>query len=133
MYEDFYGLRELPFELTPNPKFLFLTPEHREALSNLQHGVQARKSMTVLIGEPGTGKTTLVRALIGGLQNARAYFVYLNNPKLKREEFFELLATGFGLSPGATASKATLLKELEHALKTHAVSGRLAALIVDEA
>ena len=64
MYLRFFGLRELPFELTPNPKFLFLTPQHREALSNLQYGLFSAKSMTVLIGEAGTGKTTLIRAAL---------------------------------------------------------------------
>src|SRR6202008_401771 len=62
MYQRFYGLRELPFELTPNPRFLYLTPRHREALSNLHYTLSAGKSITVLVGEAGTGKTTLLRA-----------------------------------------------------------------------
>ena len=59
MYQDFYGLRELPFELTLNPKFLFLTSRHREALSMLEYGLFAPKPVTVLIGEAGMGKTAL--------------------------------------------------------------------------
>ena len=59
MYEGFYGLRERPFELTPNPQYLLLTKAHREALGNLEFGIQARPGITVLTGEAGTGKTTL--------------------------------------------------------------------------
>src|SRR4029434_9387732 len=64
MYEKFYGLTERPFDLTPNPKYLFLTASHREALSNLEYGIAARTGVTVLIGEAGTGKTTLIRAML---------------------------------------------------------------------
>ena len=89
MYQRFYGLRELPFELTPNPKFLFLTPRHREALSNLQYGVCSAKSLTVLIGEAGTGKTTLLRAALESEQCRHVRWVYLNNPVLTREDFVQ--------------------------------------------
>ena len=64
MYEKFYGLNERPFDLTPDPKYLFLTASHREALSNLEYGISARTGVTVLIGEAGTGKTTLIRATL---------------------------------------------------------------------
>ena len=61
MYEQFYGLETQPFELTPNPRYLLLTPTHREALSTLEYGITARKGITLLVGEAGTGKSTLVR------------------------------------------------------------------------
>ena len=64
MYESFFGLRERPFELTPNPRFLFLTPRHREALSNLRYGLSSPRGITLLLGEAGTGKTTLVRSAL---------------------------------------------------------------------
>ena len=64
MYQSFYSLREWPFELTPNPKFLYMTPRHREALSNLQYGLSTAKAVTVLVGEAGTGKTTLLRTAL---------------------------------------------------------------------
>lgn len=133
MYLEHYGLRELPFELTPNPAFLYFTPGHREALSNLQHGVQARKGLTLLIGQAGTGKTTLLRTLARGLEKAGACFFCVSHPTLTRKEFAELLAHGFGLSPQATASKAALLVEMQQALKARMDAGRLAALVVDEA
>ena len=62
MYEEFYGLRERPFDLTPNPKFLVLTESHREVLLNLEYGIASRKGITLLIGEAGSGKTTVIRA-----------------------------------------------------------------------
>ena len=64
MYTTFYGLAELPFELSPNPKYLLLTARHREALANLEYGISARKSLTLLLGQAGTGKTTLVQAAL---------------------------------------------------------------------
>src|SRR5207244_1906284 len=92
MYESFYGLRERPFDLTPNPRYLLLTAKHREALSNLQYGIAARRGVTLLIGEAGTGKTTLVRAVLESAQQKNTRFVYLNNPTLTRAEFVEFLA-----------------------------------------
>jgi general secretion pathway protein A len=133
MYQEFFGLRELPFELTPNPEFLFLTPQHREALSNLELAVQARKGVTVLTGDYGTGKSTIARALLQGLDRAGAYYAYVNNPTLKRDEFIELLANSFHLSSGAKMSKTALLKEMEEALRSRADAGGLTALVVDEA
>lgn len=62
MYERFFGLREPPFELTSNPKYLFFTPQHSEALANLEYELSSPKAITVVIGEAGIGKTTLVRA-----------------------------------------------------------------------
>ena len=64
MYEAFFGLRERPFDLTPNPRYLLLTPTHREALANLEYGIAAAKGLTLLIGEAGTGKTTLLRRVL---------------------------------------------------------------------
>ena len=70
MYEAFYGFRERPFDLTPNPRFLLLTGKHREALSNLQYGLTSRRGLTLLVGDAGTGKTTLIRAVDPGLREA---------------------------------------------------------------
>ena len=96
MYESFFGLRERPFDLTPNPRFLVLTPRHREALSNLQYGIAGRKGITLLLGEAGTGKTTVVRAAMEAARRQNAQTVYLSNPTLTRAEF------GTGSSPGVS-------------------------------
>jgi type II secretory pathway predicted ATPase ExeA len=133
MYEHFYGLRELPFELTPNPQYLFLTPRHRAVLCNLQFGVTARRGVTVLIGEAGTGKTTMVRSALGLLRRDDVCCVYLNNPTLTRAEFVEFVAHGFGLAPEARQSKAVFLRDLESHLLARLGDGRVSALLIDEA
>jgi general secretion pathway protein A len=135
MYEAYYGLNERPFDLTANPRFLFLSSGHREALSNLQYGVEARKGITLLLGEAGTGKTTLLRAVLEQQKAAASTVtsVYLSNPTLTRPEFYDFLATSFGLSADAAASKTVFLRELEAMLLAQHNAGRLTALIVDEA
>jgi len=133
MYEQFYGLREPAFGSTPNRHFLFMTPQHRRALDSLQLGVRERKGITLLIGEAGTGKTTLVRALLAEIETAGGVYVYVNNPRLTRGEFVEAVARGLSLSEAAVRSKTTLLLEMEQALLSVAEAGKQAALVVDEA
>jgi type II secretory pathway predicted ATPase ExeA len=133
MYERFYGLRELPFELTPNPRYLYLPPKHREALSNLEYGLFAAKALTVLVGEAGTGKTTLLRAALESERCRGVRCVYLNNPALTRAEFVSMLAARFGLSDQASQSKTALLEELECVLRDRRERGEITALVVDEA
>ena len=106
MYEAFYGLKERPFELVPNPRFLFLTPRQREALSNLQYGLTTARGLTLLIGEAGTGKTTLVQAALADRVDRRACVsCSMSNPTLTRSEFYEFLAQAFGLSRRRAASR----------------------------
>lgn len=133
MYARFYNLQELPFELTPNPRFLFMTRRHREALSNLEFGLSTAKAITVLIGEAGTGKTTLLNAALDAESCRAVHSVCINNPALTRDEFVEILARGFKLSPQAGRSKAALLAELERTLAESRARGGTMALVVDEA
>jgi general secretion pathway protein A len=133
MYQRFYGLRELPFELTPNPKFLFLTPRHREALSNLHYALGSAKSITVLVGEAGTGKTTLLRAALESEQCRHVRWICLNNPVLTREDFVRTLAARFELGTQAADSKAAFLEGLERVLRERRSRGEITALVVDEA
>jgi general secretion pathway protein A len=133
MYERFYGLNERPFELTSNPRYLFLTPKHREALSHLQYGVAGRKGITVLIGEAGTGKTTLVHAALGQKRGHNVSVVHMSNPVLTRAEFIEFLACAFGLSVDTHTSKTRFLIALTRALVDRQSSGGASALIIDEA
>ncbi len=133
MYQAFHGLRELPFELTPNPKYLFLTRHHREALSNLQYGLLSSRSITVLIGEAGTGKTTLLNVALESTACRNVRCIYINNPALTRDEFIETLSRRFGLSIRAARSKAVLLDELDAALRERRSRGQTTALVVDEA
>lgn len=133
MYEQYYGLRERPFDLSPNPRFLFLSKGHREALVHLRYGLTGRPGVTVLVGEAGTGKTTLVRAAVLAASGHNATVVHLSNPTLTRTEFYEYLASGFGFGSAAASSKTTFLRELESALASRGHSGGVLALIVDEA
>jgi type II secretory pathway predicted ATPase ExeA len=133
MYLRFYRLRELPFELTPDPKFLYLTAGHREALANLQYGLSTAKAVTMLTGEAGTGKTTLIRTALASDACRNVRCMHLTNPQLTRSEFIEMLARGFCMSPAAAESKATLLSELERTLKERRERGEVMALVVDEA
>src|SRR5579872_2435238 len=109
MYEQFYGLREKPFNLSPNPRFLFLSHRHREALAHLKYGLAGRPGMTMLVGEAGTGKTTLVRAALGAQDVAASSIVHLSNPTLTRAEFYEYLAAGFGFAAEDGTSKTRFL------------------------
>jgi general secretion pathway protein A len=133
MYEAFYGFRERPFDLTPNPRFLLLTGKHREALSNLQYGLTSRRGLTLLIGDAGTGKTTLIRAVIQDYEKQGAVIAYLNNPTLTRPEFYEFLTQAFGLSARAATSKAALLNELAQILDRRQAAGLMTGLVIDEA
>lgn len=133
MYQSFYGLNDLPFELTPNPKYLFLPTRHREALSVLEYGLSSAKAITVLAGEAGTGKTTLLRAAIQSERCRGVDTVHISNPALTRSEFVELLASRFGLTARAGESKAVMLTELEHVLRARRDRGEIVALVIDEA
>jgi len=133
MYEAFYGLRERPFELTPNPRFLLMTGQHREALTTLEYGLSGRTGIALLVGEAGTGKTTVVHAALQSPSVRHSHVVYLNNPALTRDEFLEFLAAGFGLSVEATKSKTRCLAELTERLAARHAAGSMAALVVDEA
>lgn len=132
MYRTFFGLRERPFDLTPDPAYLLLTPSHREALAVLQYGLASRKGLIVLTGEAGTGKTTLLRALQANAPDDPV-FVTMANPRLRRDEFVETLVQELGIDPEAARSKARMLHALRAFLLQQLERERPCALIVDEA
>lgn len=133
LYGPFYGLNEAPFDLTPNPRFLFLTARQREALSNLQYALSSSKGFTLILGEAGTGKTTLVRTAMASIGDTPSRYVLINNPTLGRREFYEFLAHEFGLSEQAATSKTRFLAELQRDVEARAAAGGLTGLIIDEA
>jgi type II secretory pathway predicted ATPase ExeA len=133
MYGAFYGLNEAPFDLTPNPRFLFLTPRQREALSNLRYGLSTAKGFTLILGDAGTGKTTLVRTALAEIGNTPSRYVLVNNPTLGRQEFYDFLARQFGLSEEARHSKTVFLSELQQDVEARFAAGGVTGLIVDEA
>jgi len=132
MYEHFFGLRENPFNVTPDPRFLYMGPCHRDALAYLKYGVREKKGFLVLTGEVGTGKTTLVRALARELGDEVAMSVILNT-HVTPKQLLALAARDFGLDVGPSATKADLIGALSGFLLEQARVGRTAVLVVDEA
>jgi general secretion pathway protein A len=133
MYERFYGFSEPPFELTADTKYLFLTKRQREALSNLQYGLLSSRSLTLLIGEAGTGKTTLLRAALESERCRHVRCILMNNPVLRPDDFIRLLALKFDLGPDSADSKSVLLERLERLLRERHAAGETTALVIDEA
>lgn len=130
MYLKFYRLRDLPFSLTPDPRFLYFTASHREVMANLQYGIEQGKGLIVVTGEVGTGKTTLIRAILEGLDRS-VLASYVFNPGLRVNEFYDQLAADFRL--GEAGSRAELLRELGRRLAARHGKGLRTVLIVDEA
>ena len=132
MYEEHFGLSARPFDLTSDPRFWVFTTVHQEALSNLQYGIASAKVVTLLVGEAGTGKTTILRAAIDK-QPIHTHAVHLENPALTRAEFVQMIAAKFALSDHARKSKTDLLLELEETLRERAAAKQLTVLVIDEA
>lgn len=133
LYSSFFGLHEAPFDLTPNPRFVFLTARQREALSNLSYALATSKGFALMLGEAGTGKTTLVRTALASLGTTPSRYVLVSNPTLSRDEFYQFMAREFGLSAAAAASKTQFLSELQDDVRARFAAGGLTGLIVDEA
>jgi general secretion pathway protein A len=131
MYLSFYGLREAPFAPTPDPKFLFQSTRHREALAQLIYGVRERKGFTVLTGEIGTGKTTLLRTLLERL-DASTPVAYVHNSALGIEGLLEYILQDWGVKSTA-ATHAQRLFELNEFLIDQHAKGASPVLVIDEA
>src|SRR4029077_7154652 len=115
MYKRFYNLRRNPFEITPDPSFLFPTRRHNEALAALYYGVRRHKGFVVMTGEVGTGKTLLVRCLLQLLNRSIVAYAYIFNSRLSPLEFLQYIAGDFGLA-GSGKNKSELLLELSNFL-----------------
>ena len=132
MYKAFFGLTKNPFNMSPDPSFLFRSAQHEEALANLIYGVQSRKGFIVLTGEVGTGKTTMLECLRDFLNAQQIAFASLFNSRLTVEQFFELLAYDLDLRCNRLSKTETLLS-LNNMLLERANVARTTVLIVDEA
>lgn len=131
MYEQFYGIIKNPFSLTPDPRFLVMTQAHREVKAALTYAILSGKGFTVLTGEAGTGKTTLLRAVVNSIPKEQLCFSFLVNPVLTPDEFYDIVLDDFGL-PRCTTKAERLKSFLEFLLECRA-AGRVAVLFVDEA
>ncbi len=131
MYRDFYGLVRAPFEMTPDPAFLVLSPAHREGLAMLHYALEARKGFVALTGEVGTGKTTLVHALLSQLKSTMPS-AFIFNPRLDPLDFLRMLFDEFHIERECR-TKAEFLMALNHFLIDCLRRDQIALLIIDEA
>ncbi len=130
MYLSYYGLGNHPFTISPDPNFLYLSEVHKEGLAHLTYGVSQRKGFVVITGEVGTGKTTLIHALLANIPQ-KVRLAFISNPTLTRDDFFYLLADAYQL--GAVDNKARFLIEFTHFLEKAYEQDENVVLIVDEA
>ena len=130
MYKRFYGLRDIPFSLAPDPTYLFRTESLLEVFANLQYGIENGKGIVVVTGEVGTGKTTTLRSMLQSLDRS-VLAAYIFNPILSTGEFFDLLAGEFRMRP--QSSKASMLRLLGNVLMSRHSQGLRTVLVVDEA
>jgi general secretion pathway protein A len=132
MYEKFFGLKEPPFNLTPDSRFLFLSHQHREAMAALLYGIRERKGFILLTGEIGSGKTTLCRALVHELEGSGTQLALILNSCLDETELLQTINQEFGIDASARSRKG-LIDALNHYLVDQYRLGHNVALIVDEA
>ena len=132
MYKAFFGLLTDPFNLSPDPSFLYRSSQHEEALANLVYGVQSRKGFILLTGEVGTGKTTMLECLRDHLDKHNTPFAFIFNSRLTPDQLFEMIAYDFDL-PCQRNSKTEVLFALNQMLLERAKNNQTTALIVDEA
>src|SRR5260221_3786611 len=132
MYKSYFGLKDNPFNVNPDPRYLFLTKEIEEALSGLMYGVQNRKGFITLIGEVGTGKTTLINRLVEWLHQRRARTAFLFNFRMHTDQLFDFILAEFGISC-ESRSKSQQLMSLNQWLLERYRAGETTVLIVDEA
>jgi type II secretory pathway predicted ATPase ExeA len=132
MYKTFFGLNTSPFNLSPDPSFLYRSAQHEEALASLIYGVESRKGFIVLTGEVGTGKTTMLECLRDHLEAHDTPFAFLFNSRLTSDQFFEMLAYDFNLRC-ERYSKTEVLFTLNEMLIRRVNANQTTVLIVDEA
>src|SRR3984893_13744174 len=132
MYKHFFGLRENPFNINPDPRYLFLTPQTQEALDKLTYGIQTRQGLILLTGEVGTGKTTLINHLLDWLHQRRAPTAFIFNCRLETRHLFDFILADFRV-PFDSRTNDNALKSLNQWLVERYRAGDNPVLIVDEA
>jgi type II secretory pathway predicted ATPase ExeA len=132
MYKGFYGLKENPFNVSPDPRYLFLTQQIEETLSSLMYGIETRKGILTLTGEVGTGKTTLVNRLLDWLHGRATKTAFLFNSRMNSTQLFDFVLAEFDIHC-ESSSKSQQLMKLNHWLLERFRAGETAVLILDEA
>jgi type II secretory pathway predicted ATPase ExeA len=132
MYQKFFGLRESPFNVNPDPRYLYLTRQIQESLAGLTYGIQNRKGFILLTGEVGTGKTTLLNRLLDWLRGQRVATAYIFNSRLDVNQLFDFIMAEFEI-PCESREKSLVLMRLNQWLLERYRAGETAVLIVDEA
>ena len=132
MYKEFYGLRANPFNVNPDPRYLFLTRHTEEALACLTYGIQSRKGFVLLTGEVGTGKTTLINKLLEWLRLQQVATAFIFNSRMNVPQFLDYMMADFGIQCESRA-KSQILLRLYNWLLDRYRAGETAVLIVDEA
>lgn len=132
-YLNFFGLEEKPFELTPNPKYLYFSKEYREAFEHMLYGIRSREGFLVITGEIGTGKSTLLRALLQSLRKEGTKSAYIINPSLSAVELLQGVLGDFGLEVHGEMTKKQLVDRLNEFLLGQLRTGANAVLLIDEA
>ncbi len=131
MYLQFFGLREPPFNVTPDPKFLHLSRQHEEALTHLRYGIEEKKGFIVLTGEVGCGKTTVCRLLLNELDHDRYDTALILNPRLGEEELLHAILSELGVKPQGK-NRTHLINQLNKLLLERIAAGKRIVLIIDE-
>src|SRR6266851_3170214 len=132
MYKEFYGLRANPFNVNPDPRYLFLTRHTEEALACLTYGIQSRKGFVLLTGEVGTGKTTLINKLLEWLRVQQVATAFIFNSRLNTTQFLDFMMADFGITCESRLKSQVLLRLYNWLLDRYR-AGETAVLIVDEA
>src|SRR6267143_4411590 len=132
MYKEFFGLRANPFNVNPDPRYLFLTRHTEEALACLTYGIQSRKGFVLLTGEVGTGKTTLINKLLEWLRLQQVATAFIFNSRMNVPQFLDYMMADFGIACVSKAKSQILLRLYNWLLDRYRV-GETAVLIVDEA
>jgi general secretion pathway protein A len=132
MYTEFFGLKEIPFNVTPDPHFLYLSQKHREALSHLRYGIQERKGFIAITGDIGTGKTTLCRALLNNIEDNLKTAYVLNSNITSDMQLLHMIVDDLGVKPTGK-NKMSLLRAMNQFLLDQNAQGNNVVIIIDEA
>ena len=132
MYRAYFGFREKPFNITPNPRFLYLSKQHKEAFAHLLYGIKNHAGFIELTGEVGTGKTTVLRTLLGQLDESTYICALILNPCLSALELLRNINREFGI-PHEGLENGDLLEELNRFLLAENRAGKTVVLVIDEA